>query len=639
MGLALGTCFAFADGLIPIEDFARPPSFRNVTLNPAGTHVAYIREHEGIGRLCVADVATMKPIAMSAGESAMMQAELSIVDVDWVGPKRLLAKTRVRDIHYGGWLAVDRDNKNGKPLSGHVGEKGTKGSVSGFYPIEVIYNANNDRTVLVSNPRVDLEKRASQYPDVVRLDTRGGVAKTVVANPGNVTRWVADRNGVVRIGVEAGEDEDSIIYRENEKDAWRKVATFKGRLKVRPMSFAADGKTVYVRAKTPANTWGFYRYDPSKNELGEEIWSNAKYDGDILRLRKSTDELLGVSYMADLPKTEWFDEKYRAMQVAIDEALPNRVNVLDIHTAGSGTLLVRSFSDRAPDNFYVLDVNKMEHRKIGTSRKWIDPEAMSPMHPIMYAARDGLEINGYLTVPRGQKPHKLPLVVMPHGGPFGVRDEWEFDPLVQMLANRGYAVLQMNYRGSGGYGLEFAEKGKREVGGKIQDDIEDATRWAIAKNVADPDRIVIVGSSFGGYSALFALGKSRDLYRCGISIAGVTDWLAIFKDIDPEFDQAKRFWREAISDPENEERMKEISPVNFAGDIKAPVLIIQGKLDFRVNPRQAKSMIAALEKAGNSPEALFVPNEGHGMHREESRVAVFKAIEVFLAKHLVAKAP
>jgi dipeptidyl aminopeptidase/acylaminoacyl peptidase len=261
------------------------------------------------------------------------------------------------------------------------------------------------------------------------------------------------------------------------------------------------------------------------------------------------------------------------------------------------------------------------------------------MYPIKYAARDGEEIHGYLTLPAGGKKTGLPLVVMPHGGPT-VRDIWACDPLVQLLANRGYAVLQMNFRGSPGYGTEFYNKGKRGIGRGMQDDIEDGTRWAIAQGFADPRRIAIVGGSYGGYAALFALAHNPELYRCGISIAGVTDWADIIKERKgEEYKFAYLHWREWIGDPKHDAAfLASISPVNFADKITAPVFIVQGKDDRTVPPKQARKMVDALEKAGRPPQALYFSGEGHGFKQEKNRVKFFAEIEKFLAKNLAPQA-
>jgi dipeptidyl aminopeptidase/acylaminoacyl peptidase len=245
-------------------------------------------------------------------------------------------------------------------------------------------------------------------------------------------------------------------------------------------------------------------------------------------------------------------------------------------------------------------------------------------------------IHGYLTLPVGHQPRNLPLVLLVHGGPW-VRDTWGFDPLVQLLANRGYAVLQVNYRGSPGYGEELFRKARRQIGREIQDDIEDAARWAISSGLADPQRIAIMGASYGGYSALFGLGHNPELYRCGIALAAVTDWPAIFDDRrgDPVYKTANTHWQREIGDPDKDGvLLGAISPVNFAGKITAPVLIIQGKDDHTVPPDQARRMISALEQAGRKPESLFVADLGHGYGNEKQRTRIYQAMVAFLEKNL-----
>jgi dipeptidyl aminopeptidase/acylaminoacyl peptidase len=282
-----------------------------------------------------------------------------------------------------------------------------------------------------------------------------------------------------------------------------------------------------------------------------------------------------------------------------------------------------------------VDLEKKSIKPITQCMPWIDPAQMGQTLSVKYKARDGLLIHGFLTVPLGHDAKNLPMVVMPHGGPW-VRDVWGFDPVVQLLASRGYAVLQMNYRGSPGYGEELFKQATRQIGKQIQDDIEDGTRWAIEAGVADPKRIAIFGGSYGGYSALFALGHNPELYRCGISLAGVTDWYAMYHSSDvAEYKNASRHWREEIGDPDTDrDFLKAISPVNFADKITAPVLIIQGKEDRRVPPDQARRMISALEKVGRKPESLFLSDVAHNLGHERHRIQIYNAIVKFLEKNL-----
>jgi dipeptidyl aminopeptidase/acylaminoacyl peptidase len=348
-----------------------------------------------------------------------------------------------------------------------------------------------------------------------------------------------------------------------------------------------------------------------------------------------TKGVIGYNYVTEGPHTAWFVSEYEEKMAAVDDLLPGKSNHVRSMTADESCWLISSESDRAPALYYLYYPAEKKLKSFLSTRPWIDPEKMAPMFPIKYEARDGLLIHGYLTLPLGQKPQNLPLVVMPHGGPWA-RDVWGYDSLVQMLANRGYAVLQMNYRGSEGYGRAFTKAGQREIGGKIQDDIEDATRWAIKRKLADPKRIAIMGASYGGYSTLFGLGKNPDLYCCGISICGVSDWYSMYKTLDdPEYEFARAHWIEQIGDPEkDEEKLKAISPLYFAGKITAPLLLIHGKDDRVVPIKQAKRMQSALANLGRKPETLYMAGETHGIHREEPRIVMYKAIEAFLAKHL-----
>jgi dipeptidyl aminopeptidase/acylaminoacyl peptidase len=449
----------------------------------------------------------------------------------------------------------------------------------------------------------------------------------------------------------------TFIYRENEKMPWHDLRPQdQARGKIRVLGFDYLNQKLYVSALSPKGRWAIYPFDPATSALGKAVMDDPAYDiapddilipaydGIALNQQKFSDQkqaLVGVYYLTEGPRMRWFDPDFAADQQTIDAALPNTVNLIKSTTTDEKRMLVLAFSDQDPGTYYLFDTVGQTLTRIGPRMSWIKPAQMASMHPIKYKARDGQLIHGYLTLPPGRPQKNLPLVVMPHGGPW-VRDVWEFDPLVQMLANRGYAVLQMNYRGSPGYGEAFYRKARHEIGRSIQDDIEDGTRWVIKSGLVDPRHIAMVGASYGGYSTLFALGHNPDLYRCGISIAGVTDWFALIKSrsINDENKYAREYWNQQIGDPRNDEDfLKSISPVNFADKITAPLLIIQGKDDRTVPPKQATAMIDALEAAGHPPESLFIAHEGHGFASTESRIAVFKAIDAFLAKNLGPGAP
>jgi dipeptidyl aminopeptidase/acylaminoacyl peptidase len=460
---------------------------------------------------------------------------------------------------------------------------------------------------------------------------------------------------VIRLGITRDGLRYGVIYRENEQDKWRTMPLIDAdRGRVMPLGFDYDGRRLMVAANNEHKRRAIYYYDLQTGRIGEEIASHDQFD--IIPEQGATmidgvslsgpvvselaQSVVGIRFITEGPRVRWFDPGFDALQAALDRMLPDTVNAIVSRSRNEKRFLVLAFSDRDPGTYYLVDlmgekpaVSRLSERMAGCPVK-----AMVPMYLIQYPARDGETIQGYLTVPAGEKRTGLPLVVMPHGGPF-VRDSWQFDPLVQFLANRGYAVLQMNFRGSPGYGTEFFTKGKREIGRGMQDDIEDGARWAIAKKFADPGRIAIVGGSYGGYAALFALGHNPELYRCGISIAGVTDWSDIIKERKgEEYKYAYLFFREWIGDPKlTPEFLAAISPVNFAAKITAPVYIVQGKEDRTVPPKQARKMVEALEKAGRTPQSLYFSNEGHGFKHEKNRTKLYQEIEKFLAKHLAPK--
>ena len=493
--------------------------------------------------------------------------------------------------------------------------------------------------------------KAVLFPDVVKIDTLNGVVNREVKNPGDVVGWGVDHAGQVRIGlVSKGGLKFGLIYRRNGESPWQPLEPPKDLHDPEVLGFDSTNDNLYVAALSPEKRTAIYLLTLGTGPTAKLVLSDPDYDIFPETYIPSVDgvpmnsvvfsgkeqALLGVWYLRDAPRVRWYDSKFVAYQHAIDRTLPNTINLYVNKSRDDGRILFLAFSDRNPGTYYLLDAAQHTIKPVAPRMPQIHPDQMAAMLSIHYAARDGLVIHGYLTLPVGYPAKHLPLIVMPHGGPW-IRDVWGFDPLGQFLANRGYAVLQMDYRGSTGYGADFYDKGRREVGLAIQNDIEDGTQWAIAAGLADPQRVAILGGSYGGYSALFALGRSPGLYRCGVSLAGVTDWFSIYKNLDdPEYEFARRYWEREIGDPRTDEAfLKSISPVNFAAGITAPVLIIQGRDDRTVPPKQARTMIAALEDAGHKPESMFLLGQGHNLlSNEKSRREIFQTIESFLERNL-----
>lgn len=634
---------------LPVEDFAREPDTSRARLSPDGKYLAFIRSYNGRAQLHVAEIDSKELSRLDFGLAHVLNdAEKEIGPFEWVSGHRLMVTTLVWDTVYG-VIATEWDGALSVPISGYEDNQvlinGNK-----LWAREIIHRFfDQDQRVLMLD-RHEGGAGGANRPDVLEVDTTTGLASTLVKNPGEVGHWGVDAQGSVRLGILSHGQLSGAIYRENDQAPWNTVLPLKNREGgIRPIGFDSAHNRILVAALTAQKRRTIFPLDPATGTLGEPLLADPEYDilpdhfvpsidghalsAPIFSPRK--DALLGIRYVTDAPRVKWFDRDLARYQAAVDKALPNTVNFLVDQSLDGKRMLWFGYSDQNPGQYFLADLEKKSFRPIATVENWIKPPAMAPMLAMKYTARDGLLIHGFLTVPVGHEPKKLPLIVMPHGGPWA-RDVWGYDPLVQLLANRGYAVLQMNYRGSPGYGEELYANARREIGKQIQDDIEDAARWALAAGVADPAHLAILGASYGGYSALFALGHNPELYKCGVSFAGVTDWPAIYNTSDvAEYKESKRYWREQIGDPEKDKDMlKAISPVNFAGKITAPVLIIQGKEDRRVPPDQAKRMITALEKAGHKPESLFISGLAHTYGREKNRLEIYKRIVDFLEKQL-----
>ena len=296
-------------------------------------------------------------------------------------------------------------------------------------------------------------------------------------------------------------------------------------------------------------------------------------------------------------------------------------------------LIYHVYSDRNSGEYYLFDAVKQDASYFDAAQTWIDPERMAVVKRIEYRARDGLLIKGYLTLPPGRGEQKLPMVVLPHGGPIGVQDQWGWDADAQFLASRGYAVLQMNYRGSSGRGEAFEKRGYGEWGGKIIDDITDGARWAVTSGVADAKRLCIVGTSYGGYAALMSAVREPELYRCAVGISGAYDLNLLVKDSDVSLRSSGRLaWQDQIgATPEVRARQ---SPVSYLPNLKAAVMIVHGEADIRTPFTQAKALRSALQSRKVEPEWLVKREEGHGFANEDNRTELYERLAAFLEKHI-----
>ncbi len=372
-------------------------------------------------------------------------------------------------------------------------------------------------------------------------------------------------------------------------------------------------------------------------KIGECIFEHPEVDVENLLYSDKRKKITGVAYFAEKRGYHFFDTERAVLQKDLEDRLPDVEVALNGSNRDETVFIVRTYSDKTAGAYYLYDTTDKSLTLLSEISPWISAKNMAAMQPIQYTASDGLTIHGYLTLPVGKEAKNLPVVINPHGGPWA-RDYWGYNPEVQFLANRGYAVLQMNYRSSVGYGKEFWTKGFKQWGKKMQDDISDGVRWLISEGIADPKRIAIYGGSYGGYATLAGITFTPELYTCAVDYVGVSNLFTLFETLPPYWEQGRQMMYEMIGNPETEEALlKEVSPIYHIENIRVPLFVAQGANDPRVKKEHSDQIVDALKKKNIAVEYMVKDNEGHGFHNEENRFDFYRAMEKFLAEHLAEK--
>jgi dipeptidyl aminopeptidase/acylaminoacyl peptidase len=430
-----------------------------------------------------------------------------------------------------------------------------------------------------------------------------------------------------------------ILYRDDEKSDWREVARYSttgGDVgDFEPIAFARDNKRIYFRNAADAKTNGLYLLDPDKGGEPELLFRDEVYDVAGLIPSRRRGEPIGVRWNGARSEWKYFEPQHPdvALFESIRRAFSGRdVTVTSIADDGSKAVIYVD-GDMDPGTYYLMDLTKSTLLTRLPRRSWIDSKTLHPMEPISLRARDGLTLHGYLTRPKDLPADaKKKMVVLVHGGPIGVRDHWGFDPEVQWLASNGYAVLQVNYRGSGGYGPAFENAGYGEFGGKMQDDVTDATLWAIEQGHADKSSICIYGASYGAYAAMMGVVREPNLYRCGIGYAGLYDLDLWQRDSMAASTPEGRAYQRAVVGKDTEQ-LRKLSPAWRAAEVQVPVLLVHGGADQRTPEDQFKAMQAALTKANKPVETIFKKDEEHGFYNEANVAEFYSKLVEFLDKH------
>jgi dipeptidyl aminopeptidase/acylaminoacyl peptidase len=613
---ALGAAsFAWAKEapLIPMKDFFRNPEKVYFQLSPNGAYLAFLQPWQS--RLNV-------HVQKIGEETATRVTEATARDVAgyaWKGNERIIYILDKGGDENFRLYAVNIDGTNPKDLT----------------PFEKVRVEIVD--ILEDNPTemlISMNKRNPQLFDVYRINVNTGEMIQIAENPGNIAGWTTDNAGLLRVATTSDGVNTSLLYRKTEADSFRTIVTTSFKEQIAPLYFTFDDTQLYVSSNIDRDKSAIFRYDVENGKFLDLIYEHPEVDVDRILRSKLRKVVTGVAYLTDKMHYQFFDDQRRGLQERLEQLLPGvEVAVAGMSKDETKTLVV-TYTDRSQGTYYFYDRATDKLTKLVDISPWIEEANMAPMKPVQYTSRDGLTIHGYLTLPIGVEPKNLPVVVNPHGGPW-YRDRWGFNPEVQFLANRGYAVLQMNFRGSTGYGKAFWEASFKQWGRTMQDDITDGVQWLIKEGIADPKRVAIYGGSYGGYATLAGLAFTPDLYACGVDYVGVSNLFTFMNTFPPYWELGRKMVYEMVGDPEKDkDLMTAASPFFHADKIKAPLLVAQGANDPRVNKAESDQIVDALKARGIDVPYIVKDNEGHGFMLEENRFDFYRAMEAFLGKHL-----
>ncbi|MES5815621.1 S9 family peptidase [Pseudoxanthomonas sp. Soil82] len=649
-GAAWALCVLFAlvpqaaPAAVDVESFVKREQFRDVQVSPGGTYLAATLPMEDRTGLVILRLSDRKVTAkFSLGRNT------DIAWFQWVNDGRVLLGVAdkfgmlARPRATGEIVGLDAEGGKGEMLVGQRVEGGGAGTRIQQRKPELVWARltddlpQDDRNVILTVASFDDDA----YTRAEKMDVLSGRRVVVARVPVRNASFTTDHQGVVRLAMGAdGDNLSRVYYRAGDDAEWTLVnSESASKRRETPLGFSADGKSVYLRSDQPDGPDSIVAWDVDSGQRREVLRDDAVDPYEVIYASSGPREPIGALFMDGRPRTAFFkaDHPDARLQRMLEQAFDGELVRITSRTADGRLALVLTSSDRNSGDFFQFDTSAKKAGHLLSRRAWLDPLAMAETRPVLLRARDGLPLHGYLTLPRGAEGKGLPLVLLPHGGPYGVQDTWEFGEEQQLLAAAGYAVLQVNYRGSGGYGHRFEQAGARQWGRSMQDDLTDATRWAIAEGLADPSRVCIYGASYGAYAALMGVAREPALYRCAAGYVGVYD-LATRSRALAGGARSTETWSEDWlgSDPAE---LAATSPNRQAASIRVPVFLAAGGEDEITPVVHTRMMERALIAAGVPVQTLYYPTEGHGFYSVPHRVEYYGQLLDFLDRHIGASRP
>ena len=619
---------AQAPPLIDRELLFGDPEIAGAQISPDGAYIAFVKPFKGTRNVWVKRTAdpfsSAKPI--TADTSRPVRAYFWSRDGKYV----LFAQDKGGDENFNVYAVNPADS----PAAGQ--EVPTARNLT---------DAKGVRALIFSVPRsepdaiyVGLNDRDAAWHDLYKVKISTGERTLVRKNTERITAWIFDLKDQLRLATRSAENGDTEVLRVD-PNGFTKVYSCNVYENCGPVRFHKDGQRAYfiTNKGSSLDLTRLELFDPAtgKEEVVESDPMN-RVDFGNASFSDLTDNLIATSYDDERERIYWKDKTYEADYKLLQKEFPGKEVDFGSATKDEKLALITAYSDRDPGSTYLFDRTSKKLTLQYQVREKLNRDYLAPMKAVRYPSSDGLEIPAYLTLPKGVEGKNLPAIVLPHGGPWA-RDSWGYNSFAQFLANRGYAVLEPNFRGSTGYGKKFLDAGNKEWGQKMQDDVTWGAKYLVSQGIADPKRIGIMGGSYGGYATLAGVTFTPDVYAAAVSIVGPSNLITLLESIPPYWEQIRKLFYERMGDPntpEGKAQLQRQSPLNSADKIKTPLLVVQGANDPRVNKRESDQIVIALRDRGFPVEYLVAPDEGHGFARPVNNMAMFAASEKFLAKYL-----
>lgn len=598
---------------ISVEDFMRNPGSLGYQLSPDGEYIAYAAEWQSRLNVFIKNMDDeSEPVRVTS------TTDRDIAGLFWKDNNMYYLKDNGGDENYHIYSSSFNGAKE-KDLTPYPNVV--------VLPIDYLKDVEDEILIMMN-------KEDATVFDVYKLNVKTGATKLVAKNPGNILSWIPDSNGQIRMAVASDGVVGAVLYRETEEDEFQPFISIDAGETVSPLGFSRDNQSIYAVSDKGRDKAALVKYDLEGKE--EVVFSNPLVDISGALYSSTKDQLLYAAYITDKVHYNFFDSEFENLFNKMKDQLGVSASEFGINDYNKEMtkFIVSVSSDTVYGKYYYYDAETETMTLLAELGSWLDAGNLAEMHSISYEARDGLIIHGYLTLPKNKIAEDLPLVVIPHGGPWA-RDMWGFNNEVQLLANQGYAVLQANFRSSTGYGKEFLEAGNKQWGLKIQDDITDGVQWAIDLGIADAEKIGIYGASFGGYATLAGITFTPDLYAAAVDYVGVSNIFTLLETIPPYWETQRNMFYERVGHPEKDkELLKAASPVFHVDKIKTPLFVAQGANDPRVNKQESDQIVQALKNRGVEVEYMVKDNEGHGFANEENRTEFYNALVDFFAEYL-----